>query len=281
MSAAHKIQRLGRDFIACNRERVRSLGLIFDKMEMRYVKFMLAKRRQKEAMIEMMGKGGKQAASDEGKQKKGNKGFGSRNKGINTREDDDDDGVDDNEIILDNKTKIEMEKQAKRWGLIDKSIEGYLDRHRKEGLITKETKLEAATKLLLPAPIRHAQLLRFVTLKRKEFCLMREDQRVHQERQRGLNMFTATNAADLLHGRNDEINKAIRDKFDKHLLRLKYAPFVFYTQVSKESILEAVKAAHDLQATFVVKVRTAKAMTRKKTMLGPSTIKTKTEENKI
>ncbi len=234
VSSALLIQRVGRSFVVCHRSRIEVLLKIWDKLEIKYIEDMLIKRKAQE-----------------------------RSAGINAKK-----SNTENELLIDPLARIEMEKQSKRWRESEERMEELLDRHRKSGLIARESLRGDALKMVLPYPVKYACVQKFVDIKRKEYLLKCEA--VAAEYARTLEIFKPNDAHDLLRGKMENIDKTIQAKYQANLnwLRSGQRPvFSVFTSTAQQrrrgegtrtQLSLLIQDQHQKRQTFVVKVRTPK-----------------------
>jgi len=157
------------------------------------------------------------------------------------------------------KARIEMEKQQQRWIEMNARMEASLDKHRKEGTIAKETIHDQALKLLLAPNVKEAALQKYIALKRKEFLLMKDE--LVMKRLKSLETFGNEDAADLLKGRNESIEKTIENKFAMNtFLDNGEVPFLLFSKkkLDEKDLLKIIVAGHEVAESFVIKVRNKK-----------------------
>jgi len=242
VKSALLIQRNGRGFVACHRARIEALIKIWDKLEVEYIEEVLAKRKQAE----------RSAGLVEEKKKKGKKGTNKK----------------DANPIVDEKTRIEMEKQAKRWQDQEDRMEDLLDRHRKTGLIVKESLRGNALLMVLPYSIKHRCVQGILDMKRKEFLI--KTQAAAAEYAKTLDIFKVDDASDLLAGNMQKINSLIKTKYQSSLSWFRSGQKSLFTifrntdaekrrgEDVKSIMLPMIKEQHDRAGTFVLKIRTPK-----------------------
>jgi hypothetical protein len=232
------IQRNVRNFVYCTRARIAVVGRLWERLELQYIEEVLAKRKADELKSGIAAK--KLSKAQSGKK----------------------------EVpLVDEKTRLEMEKQAKRWADQDARMEELLDKHRKTGLIVKETLRGNAVQLLLPESLKNSLIFKHIANKRKEFMLKVQMDAIAHAKQRDL--FKNDDAHDMLYGHNEKIDLTIRAKYDASLNWFRSASVNFnifkYSDQERRRgldlashLLEVIKDSHERAGTFVVKIRTAK-----------------------
>ena len=73
--------------------------------------------------------------------------------------------------FFDNKTKIEMKNQARRWSEINSQMEGYLEQLKHRRIIKKESEEEAISNLMLAENIRVAKLKKYIHTVVRQFVV--------------------------------------------------------------------------------------------------------------
>lgn len=240
VKSALLIQRNVRGFVACHQARIEVLSKIWDKLEIKYIEEVLEERKALES--------GQELAAAKKKKKKNRK-------------------KEENPIV-DEKTRIEMEKQTKRWQEQEERMEELLDRHRKTGIIVKESLRGNALLMVLSQPIKYQCIQRVVDLKRKEFLI--KTQAAAEEYSKTLDIFKVDDASDLLSGNMQKIDSLIKKKYQSSLAWFRSGQknlFSLFCSTDAEKrrsedvaalMLAMIKEQHDRVGTFVLKVRTPK-----------------------
>mmetsp|Transcript_36592 Transcript_36592/g.37261 ORF Transcript_36592/g.37261 Transcript_36592/m.37261 type:complete len:549 (-) Transcript_36592:157-1803(-) len=203
------LQRVGRDFIMCMRARVRSLSVLMEKVERKFVRDMLRRRK------EMKWIGGKSSLS---------------------------------EIHLDNRTLNEMNKQDRIWDAMDAKMEQILTVHRKQGLLQKQSEEVEIDKHLLPPHVTLEIIYNLIAQKRQEHLLKRREayKKIVVKKQ-----FDAEDALAMLRGEEGVLHMAMQ------LLKPKkfadFVPFFMFKFLRHTDLVDALRQAHELYETFVVR----------------------------
>ena len=241
VKSALMIQRMCRNFVYCHRARIEVMKKIWDKIEIGYIEDILAKRKAEELKSGIV--------ADK------------KNKAIAK-------GKKEEKPIVDDKTRIEMDKIAKQWQEQETRMEELLDRHRKAGIIVKESLRGNALTLVLPEALKTVCIEKFIIMKRREYMIKMEA--MAAEFSKTLDIFKPDDAHDLLLGNMEKIDKTIRSKYASSLNWYrsgKKSLFMIFKNTEAEKrcgediqtiLLRVLKSEHDRVGTFVIKVRTAK-----------------------
>jgi len=136
IKSVHLIQKIGRDFVACKYNRISVLALVLDRIDRRYVREMLRRRKD--------------------------------NKWLTNRQS-------LSEIRLDNKIMVEMNKQDRNWEATNTKMETILEVHRKSGTLTSLSEEGDVERHLLPAHRKLAVIKNLIERKRQEHILVQRE----------------------------------------------------------------------------------------------------------
>eukprot|EP01035_Chromulina_nebulosa_P030295 gene30295-40266_t len=156
--------------------------------------------------------------------------------------------------FVDNKTKIEMKNQARRWSEINSQMEGYLEQLKHRRIIKKETEEEAISNLMLADNIRVAKLKNYVHTVRREYYINQTEILRKQLHMMTKATFHESDASDLLKGRNiDRINSLMNERGDTRASQIKFQPLNFFKSIDHSAIRNLVEESHREAETFAIK----------------------------
>jgi hypothetical protein len=125
-----------RNFIACRLEKIRSTIIIWDRLEMSYIKMRLAQRKKKLLL--------------------------SKSRKVES-------------LAMDFTTRAEMERQMKKWEAANWKMEKILSVHRRRGMLTDETAESEALQYVIPSHVKFRIVADLVKAMRREFMLSLDD----------------------------------------------------------------------------------------------------------
>lgn len=224
VQSAHRLQRLIRNFILCTHARKEVLLQIWNREEHDYIYEVLEKRR-----IMTESNGLRQSKSAESL------------------------------VTVDKKMEIELTKQAERWRESEMKIDALLDRHRKTGLIGKIDLRDVAEGMILDIPEKHEIISKFLRDKRLSYILLKQEEA--KTRIKTLSTYGASDAADLLKGNTEKIDKTVRRRMrllatyggTNNAMGLFHDPHGDEMGKIKQYFREKAEKLHREQGTFVVK----------------------------
>lgn len=217
LMGVRKVQAVFRSFLKCKYAKIEAVGIVWNRVEIKYIMKKLQDRKAQQ-------KGGKLLSSE-----------------------------DQDSVLNDDKSIVEMKNQAKLWSKIDSKMEEKIVQLRLAGVIKEENEEENARKLMLPVEVRNKIIDGIIIGVRNEFFAL---QRAALRRRIDLDStFKANHAADLLSGRVEDINRIILQKFDKKATALKYQPLYFFsTKLNFKMISDSIRQAHRQHETFRIKI---------------------------
>mmetsp|Transcript_3614 Transcript_3614/g.5605 ORF Transcript_3614/g.5605 Transcript_3614/m.5605 type:complete len:474 (-) Transcript_3614:526-1947(-) len=129
LTGVRKIQALARGFIACKLNRIRSLALIWDDIETQYLQVMLAQRKQ-----EMSNQSSRSMKH----------------------------------LVIDEKLRIEIDRQNSKWEHTDKKFSKILDNYRKNGELDAAVESSTIESLKVPEKVKIHFCCELIRQKRRE-----------------------------------------------------------------------------------------------------------------
>lgn len=227
VASAHLIQRIGKDFIQINKNRLHVMCKIWDDLEIKFIIKKLEERKKME-----------------------NNAIGNKKSNISS-------------LNIDTKTRIEMEKQAEKWKSLDHKMEKGLQRHRLDGILPNAESLrDIAMTMTLSGDVKRRCLEKYIAMRRKAFVLLRDEIRIIRQKQ--MESFSKSDAHDLLKGKTEKINNTIKVKFQAGFSMLESTNiFLLFKGVDKHGLLTMIEMVHDAVGTFAIKIRPKKAPGRR------------------
>ena len=225
VASAHLIQKIGRSFILINRERRNTMIKIWDSCEIKHIIKKLEERQRLEQSAVSSSKG---------------------NLGL---------------VQIDTKMRIEMEKQADKWRALDARMEKDLQRHRLSGILPNADSLrERAVTMMLALDVKRKCVETYIQMRRRAFVLLRDE--TISLRRKQAESFSKQDAHDLLSGDMAKIDSTIRYKYKVSFSLVEDSnPFMLFSGIDRNMLLQIVERVHDAAGTFQIKLRGARKTT--------------------
>lgn len=209
LKGVRRLQTMARSFIECKIHRIRSLERIWGDLEKQFILCTMAAKRAESSHSSS-------ASMDS--------------------------------LVIDVKTRIEMEKQNSRWDVTSKRFDRILEQHRARGDLDVSLEADGIDGMLIPALEKREHLETMLREKRKEHVLKLQDM------QRQLNtscQFSEQDAASFLKG---DIEPGFRINLaeNAHATIKVIYPFSVYRNLTDEDFLVRIKAIHLRRGTFEI-----------------------------
>ena len=210
LKGVRRLQRMARCFLECKIYRIRSMEKIWQDLERQYIVSAMASKRA------------------EVNQSSSNK---------------------MQSLVINTKTRIEMDKQNERWDFTSKKFDRILDLHRAKGDL--DVSLEAGDGiegLLTPQHERKRQLEAMLKTKRKEHILKLEDM---QRELKTSCEFSEEDALSFLKGNIDPGFRVNMTENAQTTLKI-LCPFNIYKNLKDENFLTRIRKIHEDKKTFEI-----------------------------
>lgn len=223
LSAVRFVQKMVKSFIQCRNAKVEAVRQLWDKMETKYISKMLEAREAKKA--------------------KNLNAKAKETKSINFD-------------LFDDKTKIEMKKQAKMWNTLDTMMEKKVLDLKFRKIIVDETLEQQIAKLMIPYDVKCETISNMIGRWRKDFY--GNQKRLSKKKSMTSAGFKEAHAKALLFGSTEVLNRKIDERLrtNRFSSTLAYKPFRLFQcgALSERSIYYVVKDMHKERGTFTIRI---------------------------
>lgn len=209
IKGVRRIQRMARGFIECKLHRIRSLEKIWLDLEKQHIMVTMAAKR---AEVNQSSTAKKQS------------------------------------LVIDTKTRIEMDKQNDRWDFTSKKFDRILDLHRAKGDLDVPLETDGIESLLIPPQEKRKHLEEMLHEKRKEHILKLQDM---QRQLKTSCMYSEEDASSFLKDEMEPGNRVNMSENALHTMKVLF-PFNVYKTLVDENFLFRIRKIHAQRKTFEI-----------------------------
>jgi hypothetical protein len=209
LSGVRRIQRMSRGFLECKLYRIRCLEKIWVDLEKQYIYAAMVVKRAEVT----------------------------QNSSTKSQS-----------LVIDIKTRIEMDKQNERWDFTSKKFDRILDFHRTKGDLDVSIEAEGIDSLLVPIAERRENLEEMLHQKRKEHILKLQDM---QRQLKTSCLFCEDDALSFLKGHSEPGFRVNMSDYAQLAMKVMY-PFNVYKNLSDDEFLSRMKQIHHQRKTFEI-----------------------------
>jgi hypothetical protein len=209
LKGVRRLQSMARSFIECKLYRIRSLDKIWGDLERQYILCTMAKKRAEV------------------------------NQSSSTNME---------SLVIDTKTRIEMDKQNERWDFTSKKFDRILELHRARGDLDVSLEADGIDSMLIPYAVRKRSLEEMLRGKRKEHILKLQDM---QKQMNTSCQFSEEDALSFLKG---DIQPGFRINLSENAqtaIRV-LCPFNLYKNLKDDNFLDRIRSIHEQRKTFEI-----------------------------